>query len=145
MFSSLKNALLCFLMVAVVIPAVANCEDFKVVASSDFNFSQISKTELRDLYLGNLKRIESGFVVQTARGSLTSKSMEAFLTEILGMSSRDFVTQWRIKLFSSRGLPPKALDTDEQVVFFLHATPQALGIVSTKADIGNLRVLTVVE
>ena len=132
-------------MAAALAPAVALCADFKVVASSDFKSSQISRAELRDLYLGNVKRIENGVVVEATRGPLESKHMDKFLSEIVEMSPREFVTHWRIKLFSSRGLPPKSLESDEQVIFYLHVTPQSLGIVSSTADIGSLKVLTLAD
>ncbi len=145
MFRALKNISLYLVMVAVLAPAVALCADFKVVASSDFKYSQISRAELRDLYLGTIKRIENGVVVETTKGPLDSKHMEKFLSEVMEMSSRDFVNHWRVKLFSSRGMPPKTLESDEQVIFYLHVTPQSLGIVSSGADIGSLKVVTLVD
>jgi hypothetical protein len=145
MISTLKNTFLYITMVAVLAPAVALGADFKVIASSDFTSTQITKSELRDIYLGTIKRVENGFVVQPTKGPLTTKHMEKFLTDVLEMSSREFVTHWRVKLFSSRGMPPKTLESDEQVIFYLHATPQSLGIVSPTADVGNLKVVSLVD
>lgn len=145
MFSFLKTAFLKLLVVVALVPAFAFGNDFKVVASIDFKDNQISKKELADLYLGNIERIEDRFVVQKAQGPLTSKHMEKFLSDVLGMTSRDYVSHWKVKLFSSRGRAPKTLQSDEEVVFYLHATPQSLGIVSPGAPIGNIKVLTVVE
>lgn len=145
MLTNFKNAFLYIIMVAVLTPALAFADDFKVVASSDFNHSQITRSELRHIYLGIIRRTENGLVVQPTQGPITTKHMESFLTEILDMTSRDYVTHWRVKLFSSRGMQPKTLASDEQVVFFLHATPQSLGIIGSKSDIGNLKVLTVVD
>lgn len=145
MLKALKNASLSLLVATVLAPAVALCADFKVVASSDFKSTQISRADLRDLYMGSIKRIENGVVVEVTRGPLETKHMEKFLSEVLETSSREFVSQWRVKLFSSRGMPPKALESDEQVIFYLHVTPQSVGVVSSTADVGSLKVLALVD
>lgn len=145
MFKSLKNFSLHLLLVAVLAPVAAYCADFKVVASSDFKSNQITKAELRDLYLGSVQRIENGVAVETTKGPLDSKHMEKFLSEVIEMSAREFVTHWRVRLFSSRGMPPKTLESDEQIVFYLHVTPQSLGIVSPTSDVGSLKVLNLLD
>jgi hypothetical protein len=145
MIRSLKNAYLSLLMVAVLAPTVALSADFKVVASSDFNYTQFSRAELRDLYLGLIQRNENGRFVQATHGPIGAPYMEKFLSQIIEMSSREFVTHWRGKLFSSRGIPPRSFPSDEQVVFYLHVTPQALGIVGPTADTGTLKVLSLLE
>jgi hypothetical protein len=50
---------------------------------------------------------------------------------------------WQQRIFSGRGVPPPALDSDQAVLEYVASHPGAVGYVSGAAAVGSTKVMSV--
>ena len=137
-FKIVTRTIVLFLMTA----SASASADFHVVVHSKLKRSQISKDELRDIYLGNRTHWEDGKRIRAAQVDLPTVT-EEFSMVILNLSVFQFESHWRRKLFSGQGLPPKKLMDDAAVISFVARNKGAIGFIKSKMSSKDTKVLKV--
>ena len=59
------------------------------------------------------------------------------------MTDRQFSIYWKRLIFTGKGTPPTSFASDEKVVAFVARTPGAIGYVSTKAELKDVKTIKI--
>ena len=112
-----------------------------VVANSGVSADSISKSELRDVFLGASSSVHGARVkpVLLREGPTHTD----FVTNYVGKAPVTFIMVWRGLVLSGQATMPKTLDTDAAVVDYVARTPGAIGYVSKSSSHDAVKVLAV--
>lgn len=121
----------------------AVAEDFYVIANIGNQTSQVSKGELKNIYLG-YKTLWNGNKILPARLGDHSPATTEFVKNVVGKTVGEYTSFWRRRLFSGRGIPPKRFVSEQEVSQFVGNNPNGIGFVSNPPKDKNIKVLTVV-
>jgi ABC-type phosphate transport system substrate-binding protein len=113
-----------------------------VIANPGVKASQVSKSDLRDVFTGSATSLKDGSHVSPAllKGGTAN---DAFLTAYIGKPDSAFRAEWRSLVFSGQASMPKTLDSDAAMVDYVAHTPGAIGYVSSGAPHDGVKVLAV--
>jgi ABC-type phosphate transport system substrate-binding protein len=133
----------CFMLVALAFgAATARAADFKVIANSGIKVSEISASELKDIFLATKTSLSDGTHVEPV-WEKAGATHEAFLKEYVGKTDAAVATYFRSLVFTGKGSMPKSVATDADVVAYVEKTKGAIGYVTSDTSIGEARVLEV--
>jgi len=126
----------------VILCFVAHAQDIFVVANETVSISQISDSELLDLFTGSRSRFRDGSraVPVILKGG---PAHEVFLHKHIGHTSDSFRTLWRKAVFTGQGAAPKELSSEEALLEYIAATPGAIGYVSHLRAAERVKVVTI--
>jgi hypothetical protein len=111
---------------------IAKAQDVVIVANKSVNASDVSASDLRDVFSGDKSSLKDGSHVVP----VTLKSgpvHEAFLKKYVGKDDGAFRAGWRSLVFTGQGSMPKTFDTEAALVDYVAANPGAIGYVSAAA------------
>jgi hypothetical protein len=113
-----------------------------VIANPGVKASEISKSDLRDVFNGSATSLkDGGRVVPILLKAGTTN--EEFLQAYIGKSDTAYRAGWRSLVFSGQASMPKSLDTDAAVVDFVAHSAGAIGYISKASPHEGVKVLTV--
>lgn len=115
-----------FLFIALT-PAVGMSADYAVVVGKSSKVQNLSKSELKAIYLGDKLFWEDGRRVYAVRSGDDGVT-EQFLEENLGLSLGSYLTHWRRRMFSGRAIAPKKFESSKELADYLSAEASAIGI-----------------
>src|SRR5260370_9160884 len=133
----LKNFLLAALTFG---GAFASAGDFKVIANSGIAVTEISATELKDIFLATKTSLSDGTHVEPV-WEKSGATHEAFLKEYVGKTDAALGTYFRRLVFTGKASIPKSFATDADVVAYVEKTKGAIGYVTAAASVGNAKTL----
>ncbi|MBI3595730.1 MAG: hypothetical protein HY203_01090 [Nitrospirae bacterium] len=102
-----------------------HAEQVAVIVNKDGPLSHLSKTEIRGIYLGEIRFVGGMPVrpIQYAEGQVK----EAFLSNVIGLSAKDYKLYWVKKLFQE-GLTPPLVKTDpSEILNAVREDPWGIG------------------
>jgi ABC-type phosphate transport system substrate-binding protein len=82
----------------------------------------------------------SKIVFVVLKGSATH---EQFLTDYVGKTDTQFDTFWKKQVFTGKGTPPQAFDSDQAMIDFVAKTAGAIGYVAAGARVANVKTINV--
>ena len=126
------------------ISSAATGEDVAVVAHKDVPESNLSSSRLLDFYTGDIKSWENGERVVVFDLKKKGQTRDSFYSW-LGKSPTRMKSIWMKKLLSGEGDPPEALDTEEEIVERVAATPGAVGFVRVSLASDRVTTLNVIK
>jgi len=91
------------------LPAVSRAESIAIIVSKNSALLQLTKAEIRGIYLGEIRFI-GGMPVQPLQYP-EGKVKDLFLNDVLSMTSKEYKLYWLKKLFQE-GLTPPAVRND---------------------------------
>ncbi len=113
-----------------------------VIANSSVKATEVSKSDLRDVFTGNATSLPDGSrVVPILLKAGTIH--EEFLQVYIGKNDTAYRAGWRSLVFSGQASMPKSLDGDAAVVEFVAHNPGALGYISKASPHEGVKVLVV--
>ncbi|MGO8797199.1 MAG: hypothetical protein ACLQLC_20460 [Candidatus Sulfotelmatobacter sp.] len=122
--------------------SVARAQEAVVVANSGVKATEVSSSELRDVFTGDKSSLKDGSHV-TPVTLKSGAAHEAFLKKYVGKSDSAFRAGWRSLVFTGQGSMPKTFDTEAALVDYVAATPGAIGYVSKDAANDKVKTLEV--
>jgi len=139
----MKKLLLAFLLLsALSILADRAQAQVLVIANPAVKASDVSKSELRDVFTGATSSLKSGaqvIPVLLKQGAAHNQ----FLADYVGKSDSTFRAGWRSLVFSGQASMPKSFDTESAVVEFVAHTADAIGYISKATPHEGAKVLSV--
>jgi ABC-type phosphate transport system substrate-binding protein len=132
------------LMVAVALfsSAICSAAEYMVVVNSGNPLTQISKGELRNIYLGKKTTWDRGQKIELAvLGG--GKAHEEFCREVVNKTHAQFGNFWKTALFTGTGTPPKSLAGDAAMLGFVKNNPDAIGYISGNTAPSGVKILGV--
>ena len=124
------------------VSAIAFAEDAVVIANKNISVSEISSSDLRDIFNGDKSTLGPGTHVApvTLKGGPVH---EAFLKTHLGKSDAAFRAAWRSQVFTGQGSMPKTFESEAAMIDYVAATPGAIGYVSKTTAHEKVKTLAV--
>jgi len=134
----LANAIAAILFASTLMRA----QDVTIVVHRTVSVSQISETELRDIFTGARYRFSDGSraIPVLLKGG---PAHEVFLHRHIGDTSDEFRARWRKAVFTGQGSMPKEFSSEEAMLTYIEATPGAIGYVSRAPANQTVKLLTV--
>jgi len=113
-----------------------------VIANPSVKASEISKSDLRDVFTGNATSLKDGSrVVPILLKPGTTN--EEFLQAYIGKSDSAYRAGWRSLVFSGQASMPKNLDPEPAVVDFVAHNQGAIAYINKATPHAGVKVLTV--
>lgn len=118
--------------------------DVRVIANSNLNADAISVRELKSVFLEEQGWLDNGTHVAPVLQKSGSVH-QAFLKQYLGQDEDALQMYYRTLVFSGRGLMPKVLGSDAEVVAYVAQTRGAIGYVRLGVSTEGVKILTVTD
>lgn len=118
-------------------PAPSPAQDFAVVVNVSNPVSSLSRDEVAKLFLKKTVSWKSGQSAAPVELPATAKVRELFAREVLNKSVAQVRSYWQQQIFSGRDVPPPEKQTEDDVLAYVRANPNAIGYVSRSANIGR--------
>jgi len=119
-------------------------QDVILVANKGVSISQITSSQVRELFTGVHSRFSDGSraVPVTLKGGPTH---EVFLRNYTGEDPAEFRLRWRKAVFTGQGAMLKELSSESTLLDYVAATPGAIGYVSRVTAPDSVKVLTALK
>jgi hypothetical protein len=116
--------------------------DFKIIANNSVGISSVSPDELKAVFLQEKSSLSDGshVVPVLAKGGAVH---EAFMKQYLGKTEDALMTYYRSLVFTGKGLMPKTLASDSEVLSYVAKTKGAIGYISSSGGSEGVKVLEV--
>ncbi|HTT19717.1 MAG TPA: hypothetical protein VMG82_12255 [Candidatus Sulfotelmatobacter sp.] len=123
--------------------SLVRAQDVTIVVNSSLSISEITETQLRDIFIGAQAQFDNGTraVPVLLKGGPVH---EVFLHRHIGDTPDEFRTRWRRAVFTGQGSMPREFNSETEVLQYIEATPGAIGYLSRKPDRDRLKVLMIV-
>lgn len=125
---------------ALCLPAISAAADYLIIVNKD-NGNAINDDFLSRAYRGEAKSWPGGGSVTTVALPEESAARVAFDKAVLGKSPGQSRALWSQLTFTGKAVPPKMVETDEDVVKAVSENKNAIGYVSAKANITAVKVV----
>ena len=116
-----------------------------VVTNADAPITNLSKKELRDLYLGRTKSFPNGEYAKVIDRQGNEELRTKFFKTVCNMSPRKVDAFWAKLVFSGRMHPLEKMEADAEVLNSLKDDKYALAFVSSAPVHANLKIVMVIE
>jgi ABC-type phosphate transport system substrate-binding protein len=121
-------------------PAVGAAADLVIIANPGVAEYAIDSRDLQRIYLGKQTqwRDDTSIVpVMLKSGPLHDEFIERYIDR----SVQRFVTYWRQRVFTGKGVPPKSFVQESELVAYVASTPGSVGFASAAANVSGVKVL----
>ncbi len=120
----------------------AQPETIYVFANMNVQDSVLSQADIQSIYLGKKDKWTNNQGINfTALGNGTCH--DAFIRKFVGRTPFQFQNYWKKQIFTGKGQPPRAFDSDAEVVDYVSRTSGAIGFSCTPPDSSKVKVLTI--
>lgn len=120
----------------------ASAAGVKVIANPSVQTSVVSSEEIKGIFLATKTSLPDGGHVEPVL--LKSGAVHtAFVKQFIGRSDAALETYYRSLVFTGKGLMPRILASDAEVVGYVMKTKGAVGYVSAAAAASGVRTLEV--
>jgi ABC-type phosphate transport system substrate-binding protein len=117
---------------------------FVVIVHPSNPVARLDKKTIADAFLKKRTRWgDAGKPILPVDQDKRSVIRRKFTEDILGRNLNAVRTYWIQLVFSGRGVPPREVDSDADVVTFVLEHPGAIGYVSATTDVRTARVVQV--
>lgn len=128
---------LAFALAALIAPQNATAQEaraYTVVAATTVAAKGFDDKTLARVMLGRARRV-AGKRVAVVMVGYETPAIKAFLKEVVEMGRRRYETYWRKRLFSSRGTPPRVVNTVDEALAIVARTPGTIAIVPAETPL----------
>jgi ABC-type phosphate transport system substrate-binding protein len=125
-------------------PAAA-AEGYKVIVHPSNPANSLSREQVMQYLLKKALTWPSGTSVAAVDLHKQSTTRGSFSREVLQKSVAAVTAYWQQQIFSGRAVPPPEKLDDAAVVAFVEANDGAIGYVSAAADVGNAKVVRLLD
>lgn len=115
--------------------------DLIVIAHKDVALDKISAERVTQIYLRQQQNWPDGQPIQPIDLREGAGLRRAFYDQVTGRSPGQLRAYWARQSFTGMGLPPRQVDSDEEVTRMVQSTPGAIGYVSRKPSAAGVKVL----
>ncbi len=109
-----------------------------VVIVHPSNNSTLDDRAVKRIFLGKEKKFSNGTGV-TPINQADNDARDTFDSNVLGRSSSQVAAYWSKLIFTGKGVPPKEVGGDAEVVAAVAADPSAIGYIDSSAVTGDVK------
>lgn len=111
-----------------------------VVVVHPSNDSALDGKKVKRIFLGKEKKFTNGSGV-TPINQTDNGIRDNFDSTVLGRSSSQVAAYWSKLVFTGKGIPPKEVGGDAEVIAAVAADPSAIGYVDSSAVTGDVKAV----
>lgn len=126
---------LCFAQVAVAEASVV------VIGNSSSSMSSLNKKQVKDIFLGKVKTLPDGTKVEVVDLKVGHSTRNKFYRLVVKKNSNQLKAYWAKLVFSGKGAPPNALNSDSAVKSWVAAAPGRIGYINPESLDSSVKVL----
>lgn len=125
--------------------ASLHAEEFAVIVNAAGPLKEISKADVREIYLGNMRFINGEAIMPVHYKEGPVK--EAFLSSIVGMNSKEYRQYWIRKVFHEGISAPASQNSFQSILSSVRTTAGAIGYVSASElnEIKGVKIIATVK
>jgi hypothetical protein len=116
---------------------------FRVVAHRSVPGASVSRDFLANAFLKNISRWPDNQPIRPVDLRIDAGARKAFSEAVLRRSVAAVKAYWQQRIFSGRGVPPPALDSDQAVIEYVASHPGAVGYISGTTSVATVKVMAV--
>ncbi|MEW6709388.1 MAG: hypothetical protein AB1403_06130 [Candidatus Riflebacteria bacterium] len=142
MFKKLVIGIFIVLALIVSFTPAGNADDVIVIVNNSVAQTEISAKDLSNIFLGKKKSWDGGqkAVPVTLESGPTH---ENFMKTYLKKSASQFSTFWKQAIFTGQGIPPKSVNSENDVVKFVSENEGAVGYILSSTPHDNVKTIAV--
>ncbi len=125
---------------AAAITADESSSSFVIIVNESNSVSSLTKSQVSKIFMKKVVKWKDG---QRIMPIDLKGSRGVFAEEIHGRSEAALENYWKHMIFSGRGVPPVEVRNDSEVLGFVATNPNAIGYISSKIALENVKTLTV--
>ncbi len=114
-----------------------------VVVARESSIETLSRSDLRDIYLGRMDRLPDDGPVVPIDQTERAPSYAAFYRKYLGQSPAQIKAHWSKRIFTGRGQPPRSVEDGAAMARAVAGNPDAIGYLDTDLVDERLRVVRI--
>ena len=126
------------------LPGITYADDLIVIGNRSVPVSELSKKEVKRIYLGKAKIWDNGIKVYFARLGDDSTT-KRFLKHYVKKSPAMFRKYWKRQAFSGGANPPREFKREKDLVQYVSETKGAVGYISAKFYSDSVKIISVVH
>lgn len=114
--------------------------EMEIAIIGNNNLNSLNASQIKKIYTGRI--IEIGGIILTPINIETPNAIRReFLLKYLNQNEDQYSAYWIVRRFIGKGVPPKELDSDTDIVNFIRNTPGSLGYIDATRVPEDLTVL----
>ena len=137
----IKRCMITLFFLLVFFPASKSFADVVFIANKTLPENQLTPDEIKNIFLGDMVTWKDGRSVVIVICN-ESEAHREFTTKYTNKTPSQFISYWRMQLFSGKAQIPKTFADEKDVVNFVENTPCAIGYISS-ATTGNVKIITI--
>jgi ABC-type phosphate transport system substrate-binding protein len=137
----LRTSLLAALLGALVAPATAAEEVYRIVVNPANPAIAVERAELARLFMRKVSAWPDGTPAAAVDQPRTAPVRSAFSRDVHNKDVDSVVAYWATLVYAGRELPPPVRKTDQEVLEFVRKTPGAIGYVSAEVEVDGVKVI----
>ena len=112
-----------------------------VVIVHSSNSAALDQGSISKIYLGKSSKFPGGGKVVPIALKAGSAATDEFNSKVLGRDAAQLKAYWSKLVFTGKGVPPKEMGSDQEVIDLIAANPNMIGFVSDGADTSSVKVV----
>jgi TonB family protein len=120
----------------------ATAGDVRIIANPNVKSDSISPAELKSVFLLERRTLHDGSVVSPVLQK-SGAAHDAFLRQYLERGNQEIEIYYQGLVFTGKGVMPKRVSSEAEVVAFVAGTKGAIGYVSSEISTNGVKILRV--
>jgi ABC-type phosphate transport system substrate-binding protein len=121
--------------------ACAVSADVVVIVNKDNPLASLSREQVSQIFLGTSITFADGKTAIPVEQTEESSSFMAFHASVTGKSRSRLAAHWSLMVFSNRGVPPRVLANDAEVINFVRGMPGAVGYIQRGSSDASVKIV----
>ena len=105
------------------------------------NDAQLTTEDIAKIYLGKLKRFPNGNLAVPLDRTEGTDIRVKFLESTVGKDETKMKSYWSRLIFTGKGIPPKVVESDEEVRELVSRNPDIIGYIDANAVDNTVKVV----
>lgn len=122
-----------------------SAEEIAIIVNEDGPLTDISREDIKEIYLGNIKFVKGSAVIPAHHKEGSIK--DAFLSSVVGMTSKEYRLYWTKKVFQEGGAVPSVQDSFPLIALFVRKNKGAIGYILQPelTDMKGVKVVATIQ
>lgn len=109
------------------------------------NPNALNTKDVQRIFLGKDKKYPDGSEIIAINLDPSTQTRNDFDTEVLGRSSSQVAAFWSKLVFTGKGIPPKEVMTDAEMLQLVASNPSVIGYISSSTAASGVKVVPLTE
>lgn len=118
----------------------ANATDVTIIVNKA-NTNTIDKATVKKIYMGDMTSWTDGSAILAIDLSEGNSARDSFTDSVLGKSVSNMKALWAQKIFSGKAVPPKTVESDDEVKKIVSGNKNAIGYIKGSSVDDSVKVV----